>query len=105
MKFNNLIIRDNLLEVYRDVYTDETLSILSALAYFNSEIQDVMTLRIQRRAERQQNKTRISFLEAESEIPRTTIKVKDARKGNFEGAVIRRSPASMDTGHRSDCKA
>jgi malate synthase len=88
MKFNNFIIRDNLQEVYPDVYTDQALSLLSALAYFNSEIQDVMDLRIERRTERQQNKVRISFLDAESKIPRTNIKVRDARDGKFEGAAI-----------------
>jgi len=88
MIFNNLIIRDNLQDLYNDVYTQEALSVLSSISYFNKDIQEVMASRIKRRTERQQNKTRISFLEAESEIPRTTIKVKDARKGNFEGAVI-----------------
>jgi malate synthase len=88
MKFNNFIIRDNLQEVYADVYTDQALSLLSALAYFNSEIQDIMDLRIKRRTERQQNKARISFLDAECEIPRTNIKVRDARDGKFEGAQI-----------------
>jgi len=81
MKFNTLIIRDNLQEVYPDVYTDETLSLLSELTYFNSEIQDIMDLRIKRRAERQQNNVRISFLDSESKIPRTDIKV----RGNLMG--------------------
>ncbi len=88
MILNDLNIRGNLQETYGDIYTEEALSALSSLAHFNSEIEEVMTSRIKRRATRQQHKTRISFLDDEGVIPRTNIKIKDARKGNFEGAVI-----------------
>ena len=47
-----------------------------------------MTARLNRRAERQKNKSRITFLDEDKIIARTTIKVKDARAGNFEGSLI-----------------
>jgi malate synthase len=84
----NLLIRDNLKETYSDVYTPEALAALSSLAHFNNSIKEVMAKRMQRRAERQQNKQRISFLDPQSSIPRTQIQVQDARDGKFEGAVI-----------------
>jgi malate synthase len=81
-------IRNNLKEAYADVYTPEVISALSSLAHFNNDIKAVMAARLKRRAERQDQKQRITFLDPDSIIPRTTIKVKDARNGNFEGAVI-----------------
>jgi malate synthase len=88
MSSNNLKIRNNLQQEYSDVYTPEALSALSSLTPFNKDIKEAMALRIQRRAERQQQKKRITFLDPESYIPRTQIKVQDAREGRFEGAVI-----------------
>jgi malate synthase len=85
---NNITINGNLQETYSDVYTPEALAALSHLVHFNREIKEAMAARIQRRAERQQQKKRIAFLDPESFIPRTSIKVKDARDGKFEGAVI-----------------
>jgi malate synthase len=81
-------IRDNLTKDYNDVYTPEVLSALSSLEHFNSDIKDVMASRIRRRAGRQKDKVRISFLDPEKVIPRTNIKVKDACSGNFESAVV-----------------
>ncbi len=81
-------IRDNLKEIYNDIYTPEALAALAALAHFNKDIKEAMASRIARRAKRHRDKTRISFLDPEDFIPRTKIKVKDARSGNFEGAVI-----------------
>ncbi|KAA9356324.1 malate synthase [Larkinella humicola] len=83
-----LIIRDNLQETYTDVYTDEALAALSALAPFNQRIKTAMTDRLKRRADRQKTKTRITFLDPESLIPGTAITVQDARDGHFEGSVI-----------------
>ena len=84
----NIIIRDNLREEYNDVYTAEALNTLSVMAHFNKEVKELMDKRIKRRFDRQENKTRITFYEPESLIPRTTIKVQDARDGKFEGSVI-----------------
>lgn len=88
MIYNNLQIRDNLSKTYSDVYTSEVLAALSIMARFNRDIKEVMDLRIKRRAERQQKGQRITFLENGSLIPRTNIRVEDARAGKFEGADI-----------------
>jgi len=48
----------------------------------------VMASRIDRRAERFQHKKRITFLDPESYISGTNIKVQDARDGKFEGSII-----------------
>ena len=81
-------IREGLMEAYSDIYTEEALSALSALAHFNKDVKEAMKARIQRRNERQKNRTRITFPDPESLIPRTKIKVQDARNGKFEGAII-----------------
>jgi len=85
---NNFIINTNVQQAYSDVYTPEVLNTLSSLAHFNKDIKEAMSARIERRAERQQQKKRIGFLDADSFIPRTKIKVQDARDGKFAGAVI-----------------
>lgn len=88
MTSSNLKIRGNLKETYRDVYTDEALAALAALAPFNDKVKEVMDARIKRRAARQEHKERIGFLDPDSFIPGTNIKVRDARDGKFEGAAI-----------------
>jgi malate synthase len=85
---NNFKINGNLRETYSDVYTPETLSAISSLAHFNKDIKAAMDSRIKRRAERQQQQQGITFPDPESYIPRTKIKVQDARDGKFEGATI-----------------
>lgn len=85
---NKIQIRDNLKELYSDVYSSGVLSALSSMSYFNSAIKAVMASRIKRRAELQKNKERIKFPDPQSYIPRTKIKVQDARDGKFEGSVI-----------------
>ena len=84
----NIRIRDGLADAYNDVYTPEVLSTLSVMTPFNSEIKSVMAARLKRRSLRQQRQSRITFLDPESLIPRTAIKVKDARSGKFEGSPI-----------------
>jgi len=84
----NLIINGNLQQAYSDVYTPEVLAALTSLAHFNKDIKEAMNARIKRRADRQQQKKRITFLDSESFIPRTQIRVQDARDGKFEGAII-----------------
>jgi len=85
---NSVTINGSILQAYSDVYTPEVLAALSSLSHFNQEIKQVMSARIQRRADRQQQKKRIAFLDSEDFIPRTKIKVQDARDGKFEGAII-----------------
>jgi len=88
MDYNNINILDDLKETYSDIYTSKALSVLSSLAYFNIDIKKAMAFRLKRRSERQQQQKKITFLDPESYIPRTNIKVQDARDGNFEGAII-----------------
>ncbi len=88
MSSENINIRNGLQEKYSDIYTPEAIEALVKLAPFNKEIKDAMTARIRRRDERQQQQQRITFPDQESYIPRTSIKVQDARDGKFEGAVI-----------------
>ncbi len=83
-----LMIRDDLKELYPDVYTPEVMDALRVMAAYNPKVKEAMSARIRRRAERQAEKKRIQFLDADSLIPGTDIKVSDARAGNFEGAVI-----------------
>lgn len=84
----NIHIHKNLEESYPDIYTSEALSALATLTPFNKDIKEAMASRIARRDKRNKNKTRLSFLDPEDYILRTNIKVKDARSGKFEGAVI-----------------
>jgi malate synthase len=88
MSDNHFAIRDNLQQTYSDIYTPQALSVLSALTLFNKRIKEVMATRMQRRAARQQNKTRITFLDPASTIPGTSINVQDARDGKFDGSII-----------------
>lgn len=88
MHADHLIIRDNLKELYPDIYTGEALSRLSSMSSFNRDIKEMMDLRIQRRSQRQEHHKRIEFLEPESFIPGTSIRVSDARDGRFEGSTI-----------------
>ena len=85
---NNISIQEKLKEAYSDVYTSEVIAALTSLAHFNHQVKEMMVKRIERRSMRQQYKMKISFSDPESLIPRTNIKVQDARDGNFEGAVI-----------------
>ncbi|MBK6389511.1 MAG: hypothetical protein KA109_03650 [Saprospiraceae bacterium] len=84
----NFIIPNHLQERYADVYTPEVLIALADLFRFNQEIKDLMQKRINKRTNRQQLGERISFLDSSSFIPRTDIKVQDARDGKFEGSII-----------------
>lgn len=86
MNYNNLIVRNNLHESYSDIHKPEAVSVLSLFARFNRDIKEVMVFRIKRKAVRQQQIKRIKFLDSESFIPRTGIKVQDVRDGNFDGA-------------------
>ncbi|HEX3034764.1 MAG TPA: isocitrate lyase/phosphoenolpyruvate mutase family protein [Thermodesulfobacteriota bacterium] len=85
-----LKIRGDLKSLYPDVYTPEVMTALAYMARFNEEQKMVMAKRIQRRAERARNKQRITFLDPNDYIPRTNIKVQDARHGKFVGSEIPR---------------
>ncbi len=85
-----LEIRGTLETSYPDVFTPETLSALAALATLDTDRKAVMKARIARRAARVRDRKRIGFLDPQSVIPRTQIKVQDAREGKFVGSEIPR---------------
>ncbi len=85
---NGIQIRDGLQSEYADVYTPEALEALARMARFNKDQKALMRARIERRARRFNSKERIQFLDAEAAIPRTEIKVQDARDGKFVGSEI-----------------
>jgi len=84
----DLEIRGNLKQSYADVYTDDALAALGALAPLNRDRRELMAARTERRRRRFENRERLAFLDQDSLIPRTQIKVQDARDGNFDGAEI-----------------
>ena len=85
---SKLDYRNSVLETYSDVYTPAALAALEALAPFNRDRRDLMARRIARRLARQNGRHRIAFLDSQALIPRTSIRVQDARDGNFEGSGI-----------------
>ena len=88
MSSRRLQIRGNLEDAYRDVLTKEALGALEALAGLDADRKAIMAARIERRAARARDKQRITYLAPDSYIPRTQIKVQDARDGAFVGGEI-----------------
>jgi malate synthase len=80
--------RDGVLEAYPDVYTPAVLEALEGLAPLNLDRRELMARRIARRLTRELGRQRIAFLDPQALIPRTGIRVQDARNGNFEGSEI-----------------
>src|SRR5664280_2509508 len=68
---SRLEYRDGVLQAYPEVYTPVELEALEALAPLNHDRRQL-----------------IAFLEPEALIPRTLIRVQDARHGKFEGSEI-----------------
>ena len=83
-----LEIRGTLETSYPDVLTPKALAALAALAPLDAERKAVMKARIARRAARVRDRQRLTFLDPQSVIPRTQIKVQDAREGKFTGSEI-----------------
>lgn len=81
-------IRENLKQIYPDIYTKEALEALAVLSPFNADIKKMMKERIERRNKRKNNKLTIQFLDQDSKIDGTDISVRDARSGNFEGKPV-----------------
>src|SRR5262245_10870991 len=73
---------------YPDIITADVISALDALSRFDTARKEVMTGRIARRGDRAKTRQRIGFLDPNATIARTSIKVKDAREGNFVGSEI-----------------
>jgi malate synthase len=75
---------------YADVLTDHAIAALEALAHFDADRKQLMAERIRRRGRRAAARTRITFLDPDAIIGRTTIRVRDAREGRFIGSEIPR---------------
>lgn len=84
----HLEVEDGLSQTYADVITPEVMAALDALAIFNQEQKAVMAARIQRRLQRARDRQRIAFWDSHQMIPRTQLKVQDARNGKFVGSEI-----------------
>jgi malate synthase len=80
--------RDSVLKAYPEVYTPAALEALEVLAPLNRDRHELMARRIARRLTRKRGRRRIAFLDPQALIPRTGIRVQDARDGNFEGSEI-----------------
>ncbi len=80
--------RNSVLKAYPEVYTPAALEALEVLAPLNRDRRELMARRIARRLTRERGRQRIAFLDPEALIPRTGIRVQDARDGNFEGSEI-----------------
>jgi malate synthase len=83
-----LEIRRNIRANYSDIFTATSLDALHALAPIDDDRKAVMAGRIARRQARARERRRIAFLDPSAEIPRTRIRVEDARKGAFVGSEI-----------------
>jgi malate synthase len=83
-----LEIRDGLGEKYPDVYSPAALAALEALLPLERDRRALMAGRIARRAARSRERRRIAFLDPDGVIPRTAIRVGDAREGRFTGSDI-----------------
>jgi malate synthase len=80
--------RRGVVDSYKDVFTTEALEALEALAAFDAERRELMSRRGAQRRARADKGERIEFLDPDAFIGRTTIRVRDAREGNFEGGEI-----------------
>jgi malate synthase len=73
---------------FADIFTPKAKAALAALWPLDQERKALMKARMLRRNDRASKRQRIFFFDADSVIPRTGIKVKDARDGKFVGSVI-----------------
>ncbi len=85
---HHLVARGDLLTSYADVLTPDATAALEALAHFDADRRSIMVARIARRAARARDRQRIAFLDPDALIPRTQIRVQDARDGRFTGSEI-----------------
>ena len=85
--------RHGLLASFPDVYTTAARTALAALAPLNRDRRRIMTERSTRRSQRALQGRRLGFLEPDALIPRTDLRVRDAREGRFTGSEI---PADLE---------
>ena len=80
--------RDGVHQAYHDVYTPAARTALTALASLNRDRHRIMAARIARRREHALHGRRLAFCEPDALIPRTDLRVRDARQGHFTGSEI-----------------
>ena len=80
--------RGNVMKTYDDVLTAPVVAVLNALAPLDVDRRALMQARLDRRAGRHQRREPIRFLRPDDVIPRTSIRVQDARDGRFTGGDI-----------------
>jgi malate synthase len=85
---SSLEYRSRIREQYADILTAPALAALDALVPLNRDRLSLMTARIARRRARAHDRRPIEFLDPDALIPRTTLRVADARAGNFAGPEI-----------------
>jgi malate synthase len=85
---SRLQIRGDLEHQYADVFTPEARAALAALETFDDARRAMMADRMRRRTDRIRNLQRIDFLDPHSTIPRSGIRIEDARRGAFAGSTI-----------------
>ena len=83
-----LQLRHGIVGEYEDILTPTAMAALEALAGLNAQRRQLMHDRIARRAFRVREQRRIGFLDPTATIARTTLTVRDARAGRFEGSEI-----------------
>lgn len=86
--YEKLEIRDDVENLYPDVYTPDVMDALASMARYNREQKMLMARRVERRSERFRNRQRIEFLDPNEYIPYANLKVQDARDGKFVGSEI-----------------
>ncbi|MDB4975786.1 MAG: Malate synthase [Myxococcaceae bacterium] len=87
-RHTELALRGNVARDYADIFTEGALAALRALAPLDQERVTLMNARLSRRAQRARARERITFLDPDSTIAGTDIRVADARAGRFVGAAI-----------------
>ena len=88
MRFSSLEVRDTAALHYPDVFTPAALSAIEALAPFDDDRRTIMAARLARRAQRARDRQPIGFLDPDAIIPRTNLRVRDARDARFTGSAI-----------------
>ena len=83
-----LEMRGTLEAAFADVLTPAAIAALEHLAHFDRDRKDLMEARIERRHGRAINRQRITFLDSDARIGRTTMTVREARDGQFTGSEI-----------------
>ncbi|MDH4067298.1 MAG: malate synthase, partial [Acidobacteriota bacterium] len=73
---------------YADIFVPAVLDALHVLSPLDAERKAVMAARLSRRARRARDREPIAFLDPDATIPRTAIRVRDAREGRFTGSPI-----------------